>query len=258
MALSIFPSLTVKHTSKVFRGQIYIPAANWTLCIATIAITLIFNNTVSLGNAYGLCVTIVTFITTSLVVIVQIVVWRWNIFAVSLFFLVFAFIDGSYIASTILKVPQGAWFTLVVGIILASLMFLWHWGKQIQWIYEKNHLHDITDVLELVSDSSSTFSDDDLEHLRLTGTTTNVEIFEGLGVFFDKYGINAPSVYTHFVNSFDAVHSVVVLVHIQNVNLPSVSFIDYNFTIFKLIISYRFLLMNVWQFFLPSFQITIE
>ncbi|KAJ1567117.1 hypothetical protein HK096_010897 [Nowakowskiella sp. JEL0078] len=206
-----------------FRGQIYIPAINWMLCVATIAVTLIFNNTVSLGNAYGLCVTIVTFITTIIVSLVALIVWRWNVFVVGFFFLFFAFLDFVYLSSTLLKIAQGAWFTLAIGIIFTSFMLLWHWGKENQWEYEKNTSRKLTDIVSVVrEDSSSSVETDHIYGLQLVGSDTPIVKFEGLGVFFDQSGFNAPQVYSHFVENFAVIHSVVVFVHFRQVNVPTI------------------------------------
>jgi KUP system potassium uptake protein len=57
----------MRYTSTKFHGQVYIPVANWLLMIGTIIVTAVYNNTTSLGNAYGTCVILVTFITTSMI-----------------------------------------------------------------------------------------------------------------------------------------------------------------------------------------------
>jgi KUP system potassium uptake protein len=62
--MGYFPHIQVKHTSKLFHGQIYIPLANWLLMIGTVIVTAVYSNTTRLGNAYGVCVIFVTFITT--------------------------------------------------------------------------------------------------------------------------------------------------------------------------------------------------
>lgn len=61
MKLSYFPQIKVVHTSETFHGQLYVPVANILLCIGTILVASIYNNTTSLGNAYGTCVMFVTF-----------------------------------------------------------------------------------------------------------------------------------------------------------------------------------------------------
>lgn len=52
-ALGCFPRVKVVHTSKHIYGQIYIPEINWILMILTLAITIGFQDTTMIGNAYG-------------------------------------------------------------------------------------------------------------------------------------------------------------------------------------------------------------
>lgn len=54
--LSYFPAIKVVHTSRKYHNQLYVPLVNWLLMIGTIVVTAVFNNTTSLGNAYGVCV----------------------------------------------------------------------------------------------------------------------------------------------------------------------------------------------------------
>ena len=151
MKLSYFPQIKAVHTSKIFHGQIYIPFANWLLMVGTIIVTAVYNNvshgqvsskqgetdwrtkTTRLGNAYGVCVVLVTFITTCMVSIVALLIWRINPFIVLFVFLVFAALDGAYMSAALTKVPEGAWFTLVLAIVLASIFILWRFGKEQQW-----------------------------------------------------------------------------------------------------------------------------
>ncbi|XP_062109791.1 potassium transporter 4-like [Humulus lupulus] len=53
-ALGCFPRVKVVHTSKHIYGQIYIPEINWILMILTLAITIGFQDTNLIGNAYGM------------------------------------------------------------------------------------------------------------------------------------------------------------------------------------------------------------
>lgn len=73
--LSYFPSIRIVHTSKVFHNQLYVPLANWLLMIGTVIVTAVYNNTTSLGNAYGVCVIMVTFFDTCMVTLVALIVW---------------------------------------------------------------------------------------------------------------------------------------------------------------------------------------
>lgn len=52
-ALGFFPRVKIVHTSKHMFGQIYIPEINWILMVLTLLITIGFQDTTLVGNAYG-------------------------------------------------------------------------------------------------------------------------------------------------------------------------------------------------------------
>lgn len=155
MKLSYFPQIKLVHTSKIFHGQIYIPFANWLLMAGTVIVTAVYSNvstkrasyikrslltsiqTTRLGNAYGVCVILVTFITTCMVSIVALIVWRLHPLIVLIGFIIFSCLDGLYLSSALTKVPDGAWFTLVLAIVLSSIFILWRFGKEQQWKAER-------------------------------------------------------------------------------------------------------------------------
>ncbi|KAK5256307.1 hypothetical protein LTR40_010435, partial [Exophiala xenobiotica] len=136
MKLSYFPQLKVIHTSKIFHGQLYIPLANWLLMIGTILIASIYNNTTSLGNAYGVCVMFVTFFDTCMVSLTAIFVWRFSPYLIFFPWLIIACMDATFLSSALTKVPDGAWFTITLAFILASIFLLWRFGKEQQWFAE--------------------------------------------------------------------------------------------------------------------------
>lgn len=87
----------------------------------------------SLGNAYGVCVILVTFITTLMVSIVALLAWRINAFIVLAAFLVLGCLDGLYLTSAMIKVPTGAWATFALAFVLSSIFAFWRFGKEQQW-----------------------------------------------------------------------------------------------------------------------------
>ena len=68
-----------------------------------------------------------------MVSLVALIIWRLNVFLVLFGFLVFASLDGAYLSSVLTKVPEGAWFTLVLACVLSSVFILWRFGKEQQW-----------------------------------------------------------------------------------------------------------------------------
>lgn len=53
LSLGCFPRVKITHTSTKYRGQVYIPEANYLLMLACIGVTLGFKTTAKIGNAYG-------------------------------------------------------------------------------------------------------------------------------------------------------------------------------------------------------------
>lgn len=129
MKLSYIPHIKVVHTSKTFHGQVYVPTANWLLMIGCILVTYIYDNTTSLGHAYGVCVMFVTFFDTCMVALAAVFVWRFSPFLVFIPWLLIACHDGSYLSLALDKVLTGGWFTLTLSAILAVVFLCWRYGK---------------------------------------------------------------------------------------------------------------------------------
>ncbi|KAH8672443.1 potassium transporter-domain-containing protein [Ilyonectria robusta] len=224
MRLSYFPHIKVVHTSNKFHEQVYMPMANWLLMIGTVAVTGIYNTTTSLGHAYGVCVILVTFISTCMVSLVAILVWRIPSFVVIPIFLIFAALDGAFMSAVLTKVPDGAWFTLLLAFILSSIFILWRFGKEAQWSAESLDRLLPSDVL---SDSDSQNSSS-VTRLTESFGSTPVSTVPGLGVFFDKSGDSSvlPVSFAHFVLKFAARPAVLIFFHMRPLPVPFVDSAD--------------------------------
>ncbi|KAM6494400.1 Potassium transporter [Amanita muscaria] len=130
--MNSFPPLRMLCTSDEFQGQVYIPAVNWTLMIATIIVVGVFSNLTNLTNAYGFAVATVMFSTSILLAISMYYVKKWPWIVSVLFVIVFGFFDALFWGASFKKVPQGAWVPLLIGIILVLAMLLWTWGKGLE------------------------------------------------------------------------------------------------------------------------------
>lgn len=169
----------------------------------------------------GACVTFVTLITTTLVTIVSIVVWKWNILFSFLFFIVFGFIDGAYLSATLLKVPQGAWVTIVIAAVIATFMIIWHNGKLKQWEYEEARSLTLPDLVK--ADVIRNTDGHESIVLSLAKTGERMEVLKGLSVIFDSAGFGVPPVFSHFTDAFAASPDIAVFLHIRNLPQPTVS-----------------------------------
>lgn len=172
------------------------------------------SKTTSLGNAYGVCVVMVTFITTCMVSLVALIVWRINALIVLFFFLVFACLDGVYMSSALTKVPNGAWFTLMLALILSTIFILWRFGKEQQWGAEAEDRFPASVLLTTNSDGET----------RLTQAFGGgkVSTVSGVGIYFDKIGDMVPIVFSQFVRKFAARPEIVVFFHLRALSVPSV------------------------------------
>ena len=170
--------------------------------------------TTALGEAYGTCVILVSFLTTCMVSVVALIVWKLPIYLVLPVFIVFALWDGMFLSSALSKVPHGAWFTLMVAAILSCIFLLWRFGKEEQWTAEES---------DNVPLSQTTILRDKKLHLQDNGST--VTPIRGLGIFFDKSGSAAhtPAVFLHFTQKFSAMPEVSVFLHLRPLSIPTVA-----------------------------------
>jgi KUP system potassium uptake protein len=129
--LGLMPRLRIAHTSERARGQIYVPAVNWSLLALVILVVLTFKESTNLLAAYGLAVIGTMFITTCLITVLMIQVWHWPKWRVVLLAGLFFIVDGTFLAANIIKVPQGGWFPLVVAIIAFTLLTTWAKGREL-------------------------------------------------------------------------------------------------------------------------------
>jgi len=129
--LGFIPRIKIVHTSNEEIGQIYIPSINWVLMLATFGLVLGFQESTNLAAAYGVAVTNAMIITTLIGYVVARHRWKWSRLAVAPVALTFLIIDSSFFASNIIKVPDGGWFPLLVGVAVYTLMSTWKRGRQI-------------------------------------------------------------------------------------------------------------------------------
>ncbi|KAL9086234.1 MAG: hypothetical protein Q9159_004299 [Coniocarpon cinnabarinum] len=214
MSTSYFPQVKAIYTSSHFFGQVYIPMANWLLLIGCIIVTAVYSDTTRLGHAYGVCVILVTFITTCMVTLVALIVWRINSVLVLVIFIPFITLDGLFLSSALTNVPDGAWFTLLLAVILASIFILWRFGKDQQWTAEAKDRLPI-DALVMKDDEGR-----EVLHEAFGGR--EITKIKGLGIFFDKAGHSVPAVYAQFLQKFEARPDVHVFLQLRALGLPTV------------------------------------
>ncbi|MDZ5601299.1 potassium transporter Kup [Pseudomonas sp. RP23018S] len=129
--LGYIPRMHIQHTSSDEQGQIYISAVNWALMVGVVLLVIGFESSSALAAAYGVAVTGTMLMTTILVAVVMLLLWKWPPLLAVPILLGFLLVDGLFFAANLPKVLQGGAFPVLAAIVLFTLMSTWKRGKQI-------------------------------------------------------------------------------------------------------------------------------
>ncbi len=129
--LGLLPRMGVRYTSARESGQIYIPAVNWVLLLAVLLAVFGFGNSSAMASAYGIAVTVTMLITTLLTFFVVRYGWNYPLAVVIPITVVFMALDLLLVVSCSVKLLQGGWFPLVLGLGIFSVMATWRRGREL-------------------------------------------------------------------------------------------------------------------------------
>ncbi|MEI6027502.1 MAG: potassium transporter Kup [Betaproteobacteria bacterium] len=129
--LGYLPRLRLLHTSVRETGQIYVPFVNWSLYVCIVIAVLAFGSSSALASAYGIAVTIDMTITTVMTFFVIRYGWKlplWLCLAATGSFFV---IDIVFFAANAVKILEGGWFPILIGLAMFTLMTTWQQGRHL-------------------------------------------------------------------------------------------------------------------------------
>jgi KUP system potassium uptake protein len=129
--LGYSPRVEIIHTSSREIGQIYVPGVNYVLMLACIGLVLGFKSSSNMAAAYGLAVTGTMAITTILFYEIARTRWGWGITRSLLIAVPLFAVDLSFLGANVLKIVDGGWFPLTVGICIFTLMTTWKTGRDL-------------------------------------------------------------------------------------------------------------------------------
>jgi KUP system potassium uptake protein len=199
--LGFFPRLTVKHTSESGEGQIYVPFVNTILAVSCIALVLIFRASNKLAAAYGLAVTGTMTITSIVFFLVTRHKWKWKpLYSYSLL-AVFLFIDLHFLIANTLKLFDGGWIPLLIGVFFFFIMWIWKMGRSLL----QRHFIENSPPLD--------------EFLAHFNEKVKFRV-PGIGVFMASNSTGVPPVVMRMVNRFQSLHQTVILLTVTSENVP--------------------------------------
>ncbi len=129
--LGFLPRMRIVHTSASAVGQIYIPAVNWALLALVLLLVLGFKSSTNLAAAYGIAVTGTMFISTCMIAVPILLMWKWPRWWAVPLLLVLGVVDLAYFASNLTKIPDGGWFPLVIGLVTFTGLTTWAKGRSL-------------------------------------------------------------------------------------------------------------------------------
>jgi KUP system potassium uptake protein len=201
--LGFLPRLRTEHTSEKAHGQIYIPAVNWGLLAMVIVLVVGFRESSKLASAYGIAVTGTMLITSIMLGVMMLYVWRWNrllaIGATSLFLMV----DGAYFASNITKIPDGGWFPLLVAAISFTVLTTWAKGRQL--------------MRERLSEAALPLP------VFIKSAAPSVHRVRGTSVFLSTSADVVPAALLHNLKHNQVLHQRVLILNVKVEEVPHVS-----------------------------------
>jgi KUP system potassium uptake protein len=201
MQLGLLPRMTVRHTSTHEEGQIYVPQVNTFLAVGVVILVLAFKTSDSLASAYGIAVTGTFMCTAVLATVVFRRQFHWSRTVTIAVFGGFFLIDLTFFAANTLKVVEGGWVPLAMGIGLTALMTSWKQGRDLllaRWQQDSMPL-----ALFLA---------------RLPQSRT-VRV-PGLAVFLTGQPDYVPTSLLHNLKHNKVLHEQVLFVTVQNVDEP--------------------------------------
>jgi KUP system potassium uptake protein len=131
MQLGFLPRMTVRHTSNMEEGQIYVPQVNTALAVGVVLLVLAFKTSDNLASAYGIAVTGTFLCTAVLAMVVFRRQFHWSrAAAISVFGGLFL-VDIVFFSANTVKIVEGGWVPLVLGLALTGMMTSWKQGRDL-------------------------------------------------------------------------------------------------------------------------------
>ena len=204
--LGFIPRMTIKHTSASAAGQIYIPIINWALMIMVLTLVLFFQSSSNLAAAYGIAVTGAMAIDTVLLTVVLFSLWKWPAWKALPLVAVFFLVDFAYLGANLLKVPDGGYFPLLIGLVIFTLLTSWSRGRMLM----RQNMAEGSIPIEVFAKSAHSSA------ARVAGTA----------VFMASSSAGVPSALLHNIKHNKVLHDRVVILTVEIQDVPYIETIE--------------------------------
>jgi KUP system potassium uptake protein len=195
--------MRITHTSSVAKGQIYVPTINWLLAGMVALLVFSFRSSAAMLPAYGLAVVGTMLITTLMQYVVVFRIWKRPLWQGGVGFAVFVTVDVIFLASGLMKLFEGAWFPILVGLIVFTVLTTWAKGRQL--------------MRERLSESALPLQ------VFIKSAASSVHRVRGTAVFLSTSSDVVPAALLHNLKHNQVLHERVLILTVRVEDVPHVS-----------------------------------
>lgn len=202
--LGYWPRMVIQHTSAREEGQIYLPRVNILLFIAVIVLVVGFGSSDRLAHAYGFAVTGTMLMTSVLAFLVLPNKSKGAMRVLWLALLsIFLLIDVLLFSSNTLKLFEGGWLPLGIGLSILALMIAWKQGRDKLHETLADGQHPLKEFMASLNEYPPT---------RVPGTA----------VFMSMIAGTVPPALLHNLKHNKVLHEQVLFLTVQSAGIPYV------------------------------------
>lgn len=197
------PRFLIQHTSEKEFGQIYIKNINRFLMVGSILLVLMFKTSSNLAGAYGIAVTATMLITTILFYYVAVYRWHWNRLFTKTICILFGLIDLAFFGSNTLKMFDGGWLPIMIGVGGFIYMTTWKTGRRILGHRLKEKIIPLDDFFEQVDKDN---------HVKV----------DGMAIYMNRNLAMTPYSLVHSYEHFKSIHKNIMFMTVVTDMIPRI------------------------------------
>ncbi|HRE38802.1 MAG TPA: KUP/HAK/KT family potassium transporter [Chitinophagaceae bacterium] len=154
MRLNLWPKLRIRYPSEA-KGQLFIPTINFIMFLGCVGVVLFFRQSSKMEAAYGLAI-IVTMLATTILFANYLVLNRIKSIWIYIFLGLYLIIELGYLVALMVKFTHGGYITLLIGMIMFFVMYIWYRARKIKNRYVEfvRMEHYVPKIQELSNDKS--------------------------------------------------------------------------------------------------------
>jgi KUP system potassium uptake protein len=129
--LGYLPRVRIVHSSAAAIGQIYVPSVNWVLLAGSVLLVIGFGSSEALAGAYGIAVSATMLLAGIMILVFAYIRQQEHRAAMLTLLVAISLVDLVFFCANILRVFEGGWIPLVLGLAVYTLMATWREGRRL-------------------------------------------------------------------------------------------------------------------------------